>query len=103
MKYVFAAWATPLVFFWGWYFLSLNDVNFGSIYLSRRLHDLVFEIYGNVLGIDPKMIPAMIAHACVVDTAILVALWAFRRRRGIAAWARSRYEQYFPAESEPSA
>jgi hypothetical protein len=103
MKYVLAVWATPLLLFWGWYFLSLNDINFGSIYLSRRLHDLVFQIYGNVLGIDPKIIPAMIAQACIVDTAILVAIWAFRRRRGIAAWARIRYERYFPVESEPSA
>ena len=98
MKYIFAVWATPLVLFWGWYFLSLNDINFGSIYLSRRLHDLVFQIYGNVLGIDPKMIPAMIAQACVVDTAILVAIWAFRRRREIAAWVRSRYERYFAVQ-----
>jgi uncharacterized protein DUF6105 len=103
MKYFLGVWATPLVLFWGWYFLSLNDINFGSIYLSRRLHDLVFEIYGNVLGIDPKLIPAMIAHACIVDTAILVAIWAFRRRREIAALARRRYERYFPVQSGPSA
>ena len=44
MKYIFALWAAPLVMFWGWYFLSLNDINFGIVYPVRaRLHDLVFR------------------------------------------------------------
>ena len=32
MKYIVAIWAAPLVLFWGWFFLSLNDINFGSVY-----------------------------------------------------------------------
>lgn len=100
MKYVFAIWATPLVLFWGWYFLSLNDVNFGSVYLSRQLHDIVFQIYGNMLGIDPASIPAMVAEACILDTAIIVAIWAFRRRREISAWVRDRYQRYVAVEPE---
>jgi hypothetical protein len=110
MKYVLLAWATPLVLFWGWYFLSLNDINFGSIYLSRALHDLVFKLYGQMLGIDPASIPGMVAEACVFDTGLLMALWAYRRRRELNAWARARYERYFgaapelePAPEEPSA
>lgn len=104
MKYVLAAWAAPLVLFWGWYFLSLNDINFGSVYLSRALHDLVFKLYGDILGIDPAGIPGMIAEACVLDTGLLLAIWAFRRRRELAAWIRARYERYFdaPAELEPA-
>jgi hypothetical protein len=93
MKYVLAIWASPLVLFWGWYFLSLHDINFGSVYLSRQLHDLVFKLYGEMLGIDPASIPMMIAEACAFDTAIIVAIWAFRRRREISAWARERYQR----------
>ena len=100
MRWVFAAWALPLGIFWGWYFLSLNDINFGSIYLSRALHDVVFRLYGQMLGIDPAGIPGMVAEACMLDTGLLVALWAFRRRRQLAAWGRARYERYLGATSE---
>lgn len=88
MKYIFAAWATPLVLFWGWYFLSLNDMNFGYVMLSRQLHDLVFELYGEMLGIDPATIPWLVAKACMVDTLLIAAIWAFRRRRELVAWWR---------------
>jgi len=93
MKYVFALWATPLVLFWGWYFLSYFDINFGYVMLSRRAHDLVFELYGQMLGIDPQTIPTLIAEACILDTLILLAIWAFRRRKILmpkvkALWAR---------------
>ncbi len=101
MKYIFAVWATPLLLFWGWFFLSLNDINFGSVFLTRELHDLVFQLYGQMLGIDPKTIPMMIAEACILDTGILVAIWAFRRRKEIIAWGKGRYERYFVAKSEP--
>lgn len=101
MKYIFAIWATPLLLFWGWFFLSFNDINFGSIFLSRQLHDLVFQLYGQMLGVDPATIPVMIANACIFDTGIIAAIWALRRRREIAGWARARYERYFPERSEP--
>jgi Family of unknown function (DUF6105) len=94
MKYLVAIWATPLLLFWGWFFLSLNDMNFGYIMLSRQVHDLVFQLYGEFLGVDPASIPGMVAQACIFDTALIAAIWAFRRRRGLmararAGWARS--------------
>ena len=76
----------PLVVFWGWFFLSLNDMNFGYVILSRQVHDLVFQLYGNILGIDPEIIPPMVARACVFDGFVLCAIWAFRRRRELSAW-----------------
>lgn len=91
MKYVVGLWAFPLLVFWGWYFLSLNDMNFGYAMLSRQVHDLFFGIYGNMLGIDPATIPPLVAKACVFDTFLLMGIWAFRRRREIAAWMRTRY------------
>lgn len=90
MRYVFYAWALPMSLFWGWYFLSLNNINFGFVMLTRDANDLVFQIYGQVLGIDPGIIPGLAARACVVDTLLILAIWAFRRRREIIAWARTR-------------
>ena len=57
MRYVFAAWALPLGIFWGWFFLSFYDINFGYVMLTRQVHDLVFQLYGKMLGIDPATIP----------------------------------------------
>ena len=91
MIYIFCIWAFPLVFFWVWYFLSFYDINFGILFLSRRMHDLVFHIYGEILHVDPQIIPGLVAKACVVDTLLILAIWAFRRRKKIAAWYRARY------------
>lgn len=90
MRYIFALWAAPLILFWGWFFLSLNDMNFGYVMLSRQLHDFVFGLYGETLGIDPAVIPGLVARACIIDTGLLLAFWAFRRRRQIAAWIRKK-------------
>lgn len=97
MRYLFALWAAPLVLFWGWFFLSLNDINFGYIMLSRQLHDLVFQLYGQMLGIDPAIIPGMVAKACVFDSLLLMAIWAFRRRRTIAGWIGAMRGRLFPS------
>ena len=86
MRWIFAAWALPMGIFWGWYFLSLNDMNFGYVMLTRDAHDILFELYGQVLGIEPATIPGLVAKACILDTAIILAIWAFRRRQAIAAW-----------------
>ncbi len=103
MKYVLGFWALPMGLFWGWYFLSLNDVNFGLLIFSRQMHDMFFEIYGNILGIDPQTIPALAARACVVDTLLLMAIWAFRRRRSLIAWARAAWGRYRGEAASPSA
>lgn len=83
MRYLLILWAVPLALFWSWYALSVNDLNFGSIYLSRQLHDMVFAVYAQTLGVAPETIPPMIAWACIVDTGIIGAIAAFRWR---AAW-----------------
>ena len=98
MRYLFALWAAPLVLFWGWFFLSLNDINFGYVMLSRQLHDLVFQLYGQMLGIDPAIIPGMVAKACIFDGFLLMALWAFRRRRNIAGWVKRQWAGPVPSE-----
>lgn len=103
MRTLFALWAVPLALFWGWFFLSLNDINFGYVMLSRQLHDLVFQLYGDMLGVDPALIPGMVAKACVLDTLLLMTFWAFRRRRVIGGWIRTTRDRYFDQASTPSA
>ena len=89
MRYILLFWAAPLGFFWGWYFLSLNDISMGTQFFSRKLHDLVFTIYGNILGIEPDLIPPLVAKACIVDTLIIAAIYAFRKRAAIISWVKS--------------
>jgi hypothetical protein len=97
MRYVLILWASPLLLFWGWFGLSFYDINFGYVMLSRRLHDLVFQLYGEMLGIDPAAIPSMLAKACVFDTLVLIAIFAFRRRRQ----TRERLRRYSAPRSSP--
>jgi hypothetical protein len=72
--------------FWGWYYLSYHDMHFGLLFFSRLVHDFAFQFYGDLLGIDPKTIPPLVARACVVDTFLIFGIFAFRKRREIAAW-----------------
>jgi hypothetical protein len=102
MRYVLAIWALPLLIFWGWFGLSYHDINFGYVMLTRQVHDLIFQLYGEMLGLDPRTIPWLIFKACILDTLILLAIWAFRRRREIvAAWRRWRDDQSDAPDSIP--
>ncbi|MEI5680333.1 hypothetical protein G6N74_03115 [Mesorhizobium sp. CGMCC 1.15528] len=103
MRYVLALWALPLVLFWGWFGLSFYNINFGYVMLTRQVHDLVFQLYGDTLGIDPTIIPGMVAKACIIDTLIVLAIYAFRRRRQIGAWLKTQRERYLGEASSPSA
>jgi hypothetical protein len=86
MRWIFVAWALPMGIFWGWYFLSYYDMNFGYVMLTRDVHDILFQLYGQMLGIEPATIPPLVAKACILDTILILAIWAFRRRKAIAAW-----------------
>lgn len=89
MRYLLVFWGAPLGFFWGWYYLSLNDVHMGTNFFSRPLHDLVFNVYGNILGMDPSVIPGHIARACLFDTVLIFGIFAFRKRAAIKSWISS--------------
>ena len=103
MRYVLAIWALPLVIFWGWFGLSYYDLNFGYVMLTRQVHDLLFELYGDLIGLDPRTLPWLLAKACIVDTLILLAIYAFRRRVLIGAWLRATRERYRGVPATPSA
>jgi hypothetical protein len=90
MKWFLFFWAAPLALLGGWYGLSYYDMNFGTFILSRHAHDLVFAIYGKILGLDPKAVPPLIARALVLDSLFVFALMTFRRRAKILAWWKDR-------------
>lgn len=81
MRLIIILWITPLVFFWGWYGLSAYDINMGSFFLSRPFHDHMFRLYGNILGVPPQEVPALIAATFAFDSMLLFTLAAFRWRK----------------------
>ena len=92
MKWIVILWALPLTLLGSWYGLSYYDINFGMRILSRDLHDLVFLIYGNLLGLDPEVIPGLVLKAVILDSAVLFGIVLLRRhRKGIAAFFRSLF------------
>ena len=93
MKWVIIFWALPIAILGTWYGLSYYDMNFGFVILSRPMHDLVFQIYGNILGIPPEDIPLLVVRALMLDTVLLVLVMAYRRRARIMAWWRARQEK----------
>lgn len=101
MKWFLFFWATPLILLGSWYTLSYYDISFGYFMLSRQAHDLIFQIYGNVLGLPPQSIPPLIARALGVDSLIVFAALAFRKRAKIIAWCRTKW-QAGPAGSRSS-
>ncbi|MBD9371882.1 hypothetical protein IB238_04405 [Rhizobium sp. ARZ01] len=90
MKWFLVLWAGPIALLGSWYGLSYYDMSFGIFMLTRDAHDLVFRIYGHVLGIAPESIPPLVARAIVVDSLFVFAIIAFRRRKRIAAWWQAR-------------
>ncbi len=89
MKWLLILWAAPVSLLTGWYALSYYDMSFGFFMLTRQTHDLVFEIYGNILGIPPENLPPLVARAIAFDSLVVFAIIAWRKRKrsppGIAA------------------
>ncbi|MEO4041137.1 DUF6105 family protein [Hoeflea sp. CAU 1731] len=90
MKWFLILWFVPVSLISAWYGLSYYDLNFGVFMLTRDVHDLVFKIYGDLLGIPPTDIPPLLLRALIVDSMIVMAIVAFRYRKKIIAWFRAR-------------
>ncbi len=105
MRVLLLLWAFPLVFFWGWYGLSANDVNFGTAFLSRRTHDVVFTLYGNILGMPADQVPMALVKIFAFDSMIVFALAAFRWRKSwfpqAKVWALAKYHSLNGNSAEP--
>ena len=70
--------------------LLFSIASIGLLIFSRELHDLVFRIYGSLLGLEPSTIPVLFLKACIFDTFLIFGIIAFRKRRQIRAWWDSR-------------
>lgn len=90
MRWILIFWAMPIAILGTWYGLSINDINFGYLILSRQMNEFVFQLYGQILGIPPEDIPGLVVRAIMVDSLLLFSILAFRRRKQIAAWWASR-------------
>ncbi|MCV9965582.1 DUF6105 family protein [Pararhizobium sp. BT-229] len=99
MKWFLILWACPVIFLTGWYGLSYYDMNFGIFMLTRQVHDLVFAVYGQALGLPPETIPPLVARAIAFDSLIVFAIIAYRKRREIRAWYNRRFPMAQSAES----
>lgn len=89
MKVFFFLWIMPIVLLGSWYGLSYYDISFGYRILTRDLHDLVFTIYGNLLGIPPETIPPLVLKAIILDTFLVIGFIVIKRRRR-QIWAAIR-------------
>ncbi|HEV7250898.1 MAG TPA: DUF6105 family protein [Shinella sp.] len=90
MKWFLFLWAGPIALLGSWYGLSYYDMNFGVFMLTRDAHDLVFQIYGHILGIPPEDLPPLVLRAIIFDSFLVLGLIAFRRRKQIRAWWQAR-------------
>ena len=90
MKWFLILWFVPVALITSWYGLSYHDMHFGVFMLTRQVHDMVFQIYGNILGIAPETIPPLLFKAIAIDSLIVLGIAAFRWRKQIAAWIRQQ-------------
>jgi hypothetical protein len=90
MKWFLIFWAGPIFFLGSWYWLSYYDMSMGVFMYTRQMHDLVFQIYGNILGIPPETIPPLVMRAIAFDTLLVFSMIAYRKRAIIKAWWTAR-------------
>lgn len=94
MRVLLFLWFVPIVLLGTWYGLSVNDWHLGTRMFSREMHDLVFGLYGRMLGMQPEALPPLVAKAVVMDSLIVLGIAAFRWRKNW--WPK--VSQYFRAE-----
>lgn len=90
MRYFLIFWLLPVGGLAAWLYMASNDYSFGTLFFSRDMYDFVFGTYADILGVDPAILPPLVYRALVVDTFIVAAIVAFRRRKQIATWWNAR-------------
>jgi len=70
MRTVFLLWLFPIVFFWGWHFLSYFDVG-GVFFLTRGFYDHIYTLYGSILQMPAEDVPVALAWIFIIDSIIL--------------------------------
>lgn len=102
MKWFLILWAGPILLLGTWYGLSYYDISLGFFMLTRQAHDLVFDVYSQVLGIPAEDIPPLVARAIAVDSLIVFAIIAYRKRKAISAWWNGRQSSEAALPSDKS-
>ncbi len=101
MRIFLALWIIPIVLLGIWYGLSANDLNFGMLIFSRQMHDLVFQIYANMLGVSPQELPSMVVKALVFDSFLIGLIIAFRKRATLIPWIKAQFGYGQDAVNKP--
>lgn len=94
MRWLIGGWVAPVSFLLLWLGLASNDWSFGVHFFSRAMYDEVFGVYGNLLGLAPETVPPMVVRAILLDSCVVVALFAFRRRTQILNFAGRTWQRY---------
>ena len=90
MRWLLWMWFAPMAFFWSWFVLAAAD--FGYVFFGREVYDQTFGIYASLLGVAPETLPPLVLKACIVDSALVLGIFAFARRKRIMAWYRERHQ-----------
>ncbi len=102
MRWVLVLWFAPISILVGWLGLASHDFSFGFFFLTRDFYDLVFGIYAQTLGVPAETLPPLVHRALILDSAIVLALYAFRRRKAIKAFAVQLYARLVAAPRSAS-
>ena len=78
MRVILILWFIPVFVFWGWYALSVNDLNMGMFFLTRQFHDHLFGIYASILHLPREDVPVAIAGVFAFDSILVLGLAALR-------------------------
>ena len=81
MRVLLILWFVPIALLGVWYGLSVNDWHFGTRIFSRELHDLVFGLYGRMLGMPPAELKPLVFKAVLLDSLLVLGIAAFRWRK----------------------
>ena len=79
-------WLSPIVLFAAWLGLSALDWHLGLPFMTREVHDRVFEAYRLVLGYEREELLVLLRNVLLLDAAILAAIVAWRRWDRIAPY-----------------
>lgn len=91
MRWLLSLWFLPIGFLVLWLTLASNDWSLGLHFFSRDMYDTVFRVYAKVLGVQPETLPPLVVRALILDSLIVLTLYALRRRKAIVGFLRERY------------
>lgn len=103
MRWFLLLWFAPISFLVSWLALAANDLSFGVFLFSREMYDTVFGVYAALLGVPAESLPPLVVRALILDSAIVLGLYALRRWRPIWAFLRTRFARYSPDASASKA